>query len=116
MMNEHHHHRDKAEAEADKAQTLASSLSKLSASSRGVPSGKDCHFFNNFDDFKNPIHEISNKSTSMLHTINDNAQVWRQQEGPPNAVAAFPEVDMADDYDWERRGEESEWEWEGRLG
>ena len=54
------------------------------------------------------IHEISNKSTSMLHTINDNAQVWRQQEGPPKAVAAFPEVDMADDYDWERRGEESE--------
>ena len=103
MMNEHHHHRD----EADKAQTLASSLSKLSASSHGVPSGKDFHFFNNFDDFKNPIREISNKSTSMLHTINDNAQVWRQQEGPPKAAAAFPEVDMADDYDWERRVSES---------
>ena len=71
MINEHHHHRD--EAKANKAQTLASSLSKLSASSRGVPFGKDFHFFNNFDDFKNPICEISNKSTSMLHTINDNA-------------------------------------------
>ena len=104
-MNEHHHHRDEAEAEAeaeaDKAQTLASSLSKLSASSRGVPSGKDFHFFNNFDDFKNPIREISNKSTSMLHAINDNAQVWRQQEGPPKAAtAAFPEADMDDAYDW----------------
>ena len=75
-MNEHHHHRDEAKAEADKAQTLASSLSKLSTSSRSVPSSKDFHFFNNF---KNPICEIFNKSTSMLHTINDNAQVWRQQ-------------------------------------
>ena len=74
-MNEHHHHRDEAKAKADKAQTLASSLSKLSTSSRSVPSDKDFHFFNNFDDFKNPIHEISNKSTSMLHTVNDNAQV-----------------------------------------
>ena len=98
-MNEHHHHHDKAKAEADKAQTLASSLSKLSASSRGVPSGKDFHFFNNFDDFKNPICEIFNKSTSMLYTINDNAQVWRQQEGPPKAVAAFLEADMDDAYD-----------------
>ena len=53
MMNEHHHHRDEAKAEANKAQTLASSLSKLSTSSHGVPSGKDFHF-NNFDDFKNP--------------------------------------------------------------
>ena len=53
MINEHHHHRDEAKAEANKAQTLASSLSKFSASSRGVPSGKDFHF-NNFDDFKNP--------------------------------------------------------------
>ncbi|KAK4581387.1 hypothetical protein RGQ29_024867 [Quercus rubra] len=105
-MNEHHHHhhRDEAdaEAEADKAQNLASSLSKLSASSRGVPSGKDFHFFNNFDDFKNPIREISNRSTSMLHAINENAQVWRQQEGPPKAAAAtaFPEADMDDAYDW----------------
>ena len=65
MMNEHHHHRDKAEAEVNKAQTLDSSLSKRSASSRGVPSGKDFHFFNNFDDIKNPIREISNKSTLM---------------------------------------------------
>ena len=90
-----------------KAQTLASSLSKLSTSSRGVPSGKDFHFFNNFDDFKNPICEIFNKSMSMLHTINDNAQVWRQQEGPPKADAAFPEADMDDAYDWERRVSES---------
>lgn len=100
-MNEHqhqHHHDEakaEAEVEADVAQTLASSLSKLSASSRGVPSGKDFHFFNNFDDFKNPIREISNKSTSMLHSINNNAR----QEGPPKA-AAFPEEDMDDAYDW----------------
>ena len=107
MINEHHHHRDEAKAKANKAQTLASSLSKLSASSRGVPSGKDFHFFNNFDDFKNPICEIFNKSTSMLHTINDNAQVWRQQEGPPKVVAAFLETDMDDAYDWERRVSES---------
>ena len=108
MMNEHHHLHDKAEAKADKAQTLVPSLSKIFTSSRDVPFGKDFHFFNNFDNFKNPIREISNKSTSMLHTINDDAQVWRQQEGPPKAAAAFLEVDMDDDYDWKRRGEESE--------
>ncbi|KAF3962539.1 hypothetical protein CMV_012957 [Castanea mollissima] len=98
MNEQQHHHHDEAEAEAkaDTAQTLASSLSKLSASSRGVPSGKDFHFFNNFDDFKNPIREISNKSTSMLHAINNNAR----QEGPPKAAAAFPEEDMDDAYDW----------------
>ena len=90
-----------------KAQTLASSLSKLSTSSRSVPSDKDFHFFNNFKYFKNPICEIFNKSTSMLYTINDNAQVWRQQEGPPKAVAAFLEADMDDAYDWERRVSES---------
>ncbi|KAM3690588.1 hypothetical protein ACJW31_09G131000 [Castanea mollissima] len=100
MNEQQQHHHDEAEAEAeakaDTAQTLASSLSKLSASSRGVPSGKDFHFFNNFDDFKNPIREISNKSTSMLLAINNNAR----QEGPPKAAAAFPEEDMDDAYDW----------------
>ena len=63
MMNEHHHHYD--EVEANKIQTLASLLSKLFASSRDVPFRKDFHFFNNFNDFKNPIREISNKSTLM---------------------------------------------------
>ena len=44
----------------------------------------------------------------MLHTINDNAQVWRQQEGPPKAAAAaFPEADMDNAYDWEKRVSES---------
>jgi exosome complex exonuclease RRP6 len=109
-MSQHHHHDHDVDVDQDqvhKAQTLqtlttgplASSLSKLSASSRAVPSGKDFHFFNNFDEFKLPIQEISKKSQSMLETIGSSeARVW----GDNKKDMAFPSNtdDMDDAYDW----------------
>ncbi|KAF3456490.1 hypothetical protein FNV43_RR01141 [Rhamnella rubrinervis] len=56
--------------------TLGSSLSKLSGSSRGIPSNKDFHFFYNFDEFKAPVEEISRQSQSMLESIGSSARVW----------------------------------------
>ncbi|GLT54158.1 hypothetical protein SLA2020_273800 [Shorea laevis] len=106
-MNQHQHHHDHMsvdQGQAQKAQTLhalttgslASSVSNLSGSSRGVSSGKDFHFFNNFDEFKAPIQEISKKSQSMLEAIGSStARVWGAKE------MAFPaNGDMDDAYDW----------------
>nr|POF08842.1 ran-binding protein 1 like b [Quercus suber] len=71
-MNEYHHHCDEVEAKANKTQTLASSLSKPSASFRGIPSDKDFHFFNNFDDFKNPLYCES--SLFLNHSLQHQSQ------------------------------------------
>ncbi|KAF3442993.1 hypothetical protein FNV43_RR16911 [Rhamnella rubrinervis] len=72
--------------------TLGSSLSKLSGSSRGIPSNKDFHFFYNFDEFKAPVEEISRQSQSMLESIGSSARVWGKE-------MALPE-DIDDAYDW----------------
>jgi exosome complex exonuclease RRP6 len=107
-MNQHHSNHEDAmnvdEGQAKKAQTLhalttgslASSVSNLSGSSRGLPSGKDFHFFNNFDEFKAPIQEISKKSQSMLEAIGSStAGVWGDKE------MAFPaHGDIDDAHDW----------------
>ncbi|KAG6642846.1 protein RRP6-like 2 isoform X1 [Carya illinoinensis] len=75
---------------------LASSVSNLCGSSRGLPSGKDFHFFYNFEEFKAPLQEISKKSQSMLEAIGSStARVWGSKEMP------FPATDdMEDAYDW----------------
>lgn len=107
-MNQHHddHHdaMNVDQGQPQKAQTLhdlttgslASSVSELSGSSRGVPSGKDFHFFYNFDEFKAPIQEISKKSQSMLEAIGSStARVWGDKE------MTFPaRSDIDDAYDW----------------
>ncbi|XP_062166108.1 protein RRP6-like 2 [Alnus glutinosa] len=107
-MNQHHDdHQDAMnvdQGQAQKVQTLhdlstgslASSVSELSGSSRGVPSGKDFHFFYNFDEFKAPIQEISKKSQSMLEAIGSStARVWGDKE------MTFPaRSDIDDAYDW----------------
>ncbi|KAJ7971932.1 Protein RRP6-like 2 [Quillaja saponaria] len=85
---------------ANRAQTLqilasgplSSSVTKLSGSSRCVPSDKDFHFYYSFDEFKNPIEEISKKSQSMLETIGTAAHGWGKE-------MPFPE-DVDDAYDW----------------
>lgn len=92
------------QAHLQKAQTLqglstgplASSVSKLSASSRGLPSGKDFHFFYNFDEFKVPTQDVSNKSQSLLEAIGSSTgRVLGAKE------MAFPaNVDIDDAYDW----------------
>ncbi|KAF4397113.1 hypothetical protein G4B88_008959 [Cannabis sativa] len=72
---------------------LASSLSKLSGSSRGIPSNKDFYFYNNFDDFRAPIQEIDNKSQSLLESVgSSSSRMW-------NKHMPFP-VDMDEAMDW----------------
>lgn len=71
---------------------LSSSVSRLSSSSRAIPSDKDFHFFYNFNEFKLPIKEIVSKSQSLLETIGSSSHIW----GKP---AALPE-DIDDAYDW----------------
>jgi len=81
-----------AAAKAQALQTLAagplsSSVAKLAASSRCLPSDKDFHFYRNFEEFKVPVEEIARESRSMLEAIGAAAH------------AAFP-ADVDDAYDW----------------
>ncbi|XP_030452947.2 protein RRP6-like 2 isoform X1 [Syzygium oleosum] len=82
----------KARGLQDLAQALHSSLSSLSASSRTLPSERDFHFYRNFDDFKAPVGEITEKSASLLRSIGSSAVASGKD-------AAFPE-DLEDAYDW----------------
>ncbi|XP_027359392.1 protein RRP6-like 2 isoform X2 [Abrus precatorius] len=68
---------------------LSSSVAKLAASSRCIPSDKDFHFYRNFEEFKVPVEEIARESRSMLEAIGVAAA----------AHGAFP-VDVDDAYDW----------------
>lgn len=71
---------------------LSSSLSNLSSSSRAIPSDQDFHFYNNFDEFKLPIKEITVKSHLMLETVGSSSHIW----GKPILIPEDPE----DTYDW----------------
>lgn len=71
---------------------LSTSVSKLSGSSRVIPSDKDFHFFNNFDEFKVPINEIAQKSESILESIGSSSHLWGKE-------MSFPK-DLDDAYDW----------------
>lgn len=84
----------KARALEDLAQALHASLSRLSASSRALPSERDFHFYRNFDDFKAPVGEVAEKSASLLRSIGSSAAAAASGGG-----AAFPD-DLEDAYDW----------------
>ncbi|XP_043701040.1 protein RRP6-like 2 [Telopea speciosissima] len=71
---------------------LASSLSKLSVSSRGIPSDKDFHFFRNFDEFKVPMKEIAEKSESLLKSIGSSSFLLGKE-------MTFPK-DSEEAYEW----------------
>ncbi|KAF7148916.1 hypothetical protein RHSIM_Rhsim03G0051500 [Rhododendron simsii] len=73
---------------------LSSSLSKLSGSSRGIPSDKDFHFYYNFAEFKSPVKAISDDAELMLRAIgSSSAQLWGKE-------MEFPRGDLDDAYDW----------------
>ncbi|KAL2900845.1 Protein RRP6-like 2 [Bienertia sinuspersici] len=74
--------------------SISSSISKLSGSSRVLPSEKDFHFYYNFDEFKAPIDEIGAKSQSMLQKINSVKQIWGGKE------MDFPQDADDEAYDW----------------
>ncbi|XP_073143612.1 protein RRP6-like 2 [Henckelia pumila] len=71
---------------------LATSIAKLSGSSRGVPSQKDFFFYNNFQEFKNPVEDIDGKSKCMLQKIGESGNLF----GKP---IAFPDDDESA-YNW----------------
>jgi len=73
---------------------ISSSVSKLSGSSRVLPSEKDFHFYYNFDEFRTPIDEISAKSQSMLQQIGSSKHLWGGKE------MGFPMDVDEEGYDW----------------
>ncbi|KAL2503188.1 Polynucleotidyl transferase [Forsythia ovata] len=77
---------------------LPISIAKLSGSSRGIPSERDFHFYNNFQEFKNPVKETDQKSKNLLKEIGASENLF-------NKPIEFPDdkdVDLDDDvaYDW----------------
>ncbi|KAL2481805.1 Polynucleotidyl transferase [Abeliophyllum distichum] len=77
---------------------LPISIAKLSGSSRGMPSDRDFHFYNNFQEFKNPVKETDQKSKNLLKEIGASENLF-------NKPIEFPDdkdVDLDDDvaYDW----------------
>ncbi|KAK9698312.1 hypothetical protein RND81_08G095500 [Saponaria officinalis] len=73
---------------------ISSSISKLSGSSRVLPSEKDFHFYYNFDEFRAPIDEIGGKSQSMLRQIGSAKRLWGGKE------LVFPQDVEDDSCDW----------------
>lgn len=74
--------------------SFSTTLSKLSSSSRMIPSSRDFHFYYNFDEFKRPIDEIAGSSQSALGTIGESKQVWGKSMKFPGDV----DDDEAEDW------------------
>ncbi|CAN4125089.1 unnamed protein product [Withania somnifera] len=55
---------------------LPSTVAKLSGSSRGIPTDRDFHFYNNFTEFRAPISEIDKKSKEILEKVGALSQLW----------------------------------------
>ncbi|KAJ8529014.1 hypothetical protein K7X08_035849 [Anisodus acutangulus] len=72
---------------------LPSTVAKLSGSSRGIPSDRDFHFYNNFSEFRTPISEIDKKSKEILEKVGALSELWGK-------TISFPE-----DPDEEESGE-----------
>lgn len=77
---------------------LPTSLAKLSGSSRIIPSQKDFHFYNNFQEFKNPIQEIDKKSKNLLEIVGAKENLF----GKPIPLPDDKDVELDDDValDW----------------
>ncbi|KAG1333931.1 protein RRP6-like 2 [Cocos nucifera] len=73
---------------------LAAASARLSGRSRGIPSGKDFHFYNNFDEFKAPAREIAAKSESSLRDVAALGPFWGSKKPP-----RLPD-DLDDAFDW----------------
>ncbi|RWW53037.1 hypothetical protein BHE74_00040505 [Ensete ventricosum] len=73
---------------------LAAAVDKAFGRSRGIPSGRDFHFFDNFDEFKAPVREIKDKSESSLRSIAASGSLWGSKKPPQ-----LPD-DLDDAYDW----------------
>ncbi|CAN1144659.1 hypothetical protein LINPERHAP2_LOCUS14221, partial [Linum perenne] len=68
--------------------------SLLVASSRTIPSNKEFHFFNNFDEFKTPVNRIVSKSHSLLDSIGSSVSVFKEKYTFPS------DIDSKEASDW----------------
>ncbi|CAN1142420.1 hypothetical protein LINPERPRIM_LOCUS26014, partial [Linum perenne] len=59
-----------------------------------IPSNKDFHFFNNFDEFKTPVNRIASKSHSLLDSIGSSGSVFKQKYTFPS------DIDNEEASDW----------------
>ncbi|KAL7137145.1 hypothetical protein ABFS83_10G073100 [Erythranthe nasuta] len=77
---------------------LPTSLAKLSGSSHIIPSQKDFHFYNNFNEFKAPVQEIDNKSKNLLEKVGASENLF----GKPIPLPDDKRVELDDDValDW----------------
>ncbi|XP_072999326.1 protein RRP6-like 2 [Typha latifolia] len=73
---------------------IAASAAKLSGRSRGIPSDRDFHFYNNFPEFKTPVREIIAKSEASLRTLAASDHLLGRKKPPP-----FPD-DLDEAFDW----------------
>lgn len=73
---------------------LAAATARLSGRSRGIPTGQDFHFYNNFDEFKDPAREIVAISESSLKGVVASGPLWGSKNPP-----SFPD-DLDDAFDW----------------
>ncbi|GER26963.1 3'-5' exonuclease domain-containing family protein [Striga asiatica] len=74
---------------------LPTSMAKLSGSSRIIPSRKDFHFYNNFQEFKHPVQEFDRKSKKLLEKIGASEDLFGRQIPLP----VDKDVDLDDDDD-----------------
>ncbi|KAJ0255042.1 Protein RRP6-like 2 [Hirschfeldia incana] len=75
--------------------SFSRNLSKLSSSSRLIPTSKDFHFYYNFDEFKRPTDEVSAASQSLLEAIGAGSE---QVLGKSIEFPGDIEEDDADDW------------------
>lgn len=87
---------EKTAALSSALRVLASAAMKLSARSKGIPSGEDFHFYHNFPEFKAPARDIAAVSGSSLSSISDSKFLWRNQKNR----SSFPANDQDDALDW----------------
>ncbi|KAL3825637.1 hypothetical protein ACJIZ3_021666 [Penstemon smallii] len=78
--------------------TLPISIAKLSGSSRVIPSHKSFHFYNNFQDFKNPVKVIDENSKTLLKKIGASEKLFGKAIDFPDDR----EIELDDDValDW----------------
>ncbi|KAL3644130.1 hypothetical protein CASFOL_012062 [Castilleja foliolosa] len=77
---------------------LPTSIAKLSGSSRIIPSQKDFHFYNNFQEFKHPVQEFDRKSKNLLEKIGASENLFGKSIPLPDDK----DVELDDDValDW----------------
>ncbi|KAK0600373.1 hypothetical protein LWI29_014363 [Acer saccharum] len=92
-MSQQHEDQSRPHMPAQSLQSLTTSLSNLSSSSRTIPNDRDFHFYCNFSEFNDPIRSIVAQSQSALESIGS-SHIW-------NRPIVFPsQTDIDDSYDW----------------